>query len=551
MTHVSTVTGFGRWARQPRQPEQQHPQPCLARTNATEETPFRPPPQLPLELWNAVFCWLYPSQLGTIAVVSRTWCDLVQRHQVWKTIFVAAGLVVHPQIIPDRNWVPDYFELVQDKADKICEMCLKQHHKNESEGTLPVTMSTFNDNAAITIATTTTPTMTAPITKLSVPHFAIQMCRPCRIEYYSKNPEPIPSRLETFFWGDNNYKVIPVIDSLTATFLYGVSNYRIRTLPFVDAPSARAAPTTTNRHQTRRILQEVHVLQLARKFRGGDVGIEAYQAVHRRTCWVFSDPKDDAMKRRQLLLRSLLYDKGLPLLPMSLACNEFFRSGHGDPIEIVKELDADNWLKCCTSYYSPCNDVAYQVKLRLQPDGRNHICRPKRTPRHSKGDGEWNTLLALDKWLANRLYDGNYRSFKLDPEGPMKPPESVWPMLDKIDMGHTALVHAAQTAFDFLSKKNTVEVWEGCDYEVAKEIDIAVYQVRSIIYDATTATTRSTTTSEHGSGIKGSSRTLSMLLEDELGSGWETLVVQRVKTLIVNSKKNPPIRPTTPPPWQI
>ncbi|KAG0369174.1 hypothetical protein BGX24_002517 [Mortierella sp. AD032] len=286
MTHVSTVTGFGRWTRQPRQPEQ-------------------------------------------------TCCDLVQRHQVWKIIFVAAGLVVHPQIIADSNWVPDYFALVQDKADKICEMCLKQHHKNESEES---------------------------------EHYPSWMLHQLELRQPSS------------------------------------------TVAKPDASSKKYMSSSSLENSVEAML----VLRPIKLF-----------------------INDDAMKRRQSLLRSLLYDKGLPPLPMSLACNVFFRSGHGDPIEIVKELDADNWLKCCTSYNSPCIDVAYQVKLRLQPVGRNQICRPKRTPRHSEEDEEWNTLLALDKWLANRLYEGNYRSYKLDPEGPMKPPESVWPMLDKIDMGHT------------------------------------------------------------------------------------------------------------------
>ncbi|KAF9131148.1 hypothetical protein BGW39_002178 [Mortierella sp. 14UC] len=254
------------------------------------------------------------------------------------------------------------------------------------------------------------------------------MCRSCRVEHYSRDPEPIPSRLDPFFWGDNdNYNVMPRIDNVAAMFMY----------------------------------REPDVIQLARKVRRGDVGIAAYLVVSQRACWVFSEPKNDATKRRQLLLRSLLYNRGLSLPFRSVARNTFFQSGHGDPVEIVKELDVEDWFKCCTNYNNPKEDVTHQ----------------------------------------------------LDPEGPEteKPPEAIWPMLDKMDMGHAALVYAAHTIVQSLRKEGNrnIEFELGLD-----ELNMSADQVREIIDGATTIMT-----TEHNSESEGSPRTLSMLLEDELGFG--------------------------------
>ncbi|KAG0273970.1 hypothetical protein BGZ95_010239 [Linnemannia exigua] len=242
------------------------------------------------------------------------------------------------------------------------------------------------------------------------------------------NPEPIHSCLDPFFSGDTKYKGLSRIDNMSATFMYGMSPFFTRTLHFEDTLLSRPVQTIDDHRPTRRILQEVDVLQLARIFREGNVGIEAFRAVSQQTSWVYSEPKDDAMKHRQILLRSLVHDMR-PCPPQRpIACNKFFWFGHGDPIEIVKELEVENWIKWCRSYSCPSEDVAHQVKLRLQSDQiRRPIRAPKQTEEEERReeDEEWHKLLMLDKWLGDRLCEGTYRSYKLDPEEPMKPPESV------------------------------------------------------------------------------------------------------------------------------
>ncbi|KAF9902400.1 hypothetical protein EC991_004981 [Linnemannia zychae] len=352
-----------------------------------------------------------------------------------------------------------------------------------------------------------------------VPDTVIQMCRPCRIEYYAKHPEPIPSRLLPFFWGENDsYKVISRIDVLTAMI-------------FVPLRSSSLVP---GQNGSRSLFQESDILQLARQTRGGDVGIASYKSASKRTCWVFSDLKDDAVKRRQVLLRSLLYDKRLPLRPRSNVCNMFVQSGHGDPVEIVKELDVEDWLKCCTNYNSAIKEVTHQIRLR--PNGHNSA-RQASFQKKSKGqpnddaeeDKEWHKLVELDRWLMRRLYNANFHSYKLDPEGPMKPPEAIWPMLDSLDMGQNALDYAAHTVARSLRKEKSrkIDYELGLGFEDMDELDMSVDQVRKIIDDTTT-----TMTADQSSENEGPVRTLSMLLEDELGLSWDRLVVQRVKNLL-------------------
>ncbi|KAF9925297.1 hypothetical protein FBU30_004934 [Linnemannia zychae] len=362
----------------------------------------------------------------------------------------------------------------------------------------------------------------------------IQACRSCRIEYYTLHPEPIPKRLDPFTWGD--YEVLPRIDAQSAAYIYGLSAFGIRSLRFVNASQPRPSPLEYDSNRLMRLFHEPVVLQYARKIHGGDVGIAALHPDTPRTNWTCSDPKDDAAKQRQMLLRSLLYDKGLTPPPRSIACNTFVQSGHGDPIEIVKELDLENWLQCCTSYSNPYQDGSHQVKLRSNSDRRHQTMTASRPKKEKEDyhrsshkndeegeneDREWYKLLVLDNWLMKRLRDGKFQSYKLDPAGPEKPPESAWPLIDKIDMGHIALVFAAQTIVKFLM---TVRVDEGgMEEEYLDKLDMSIDQLKDVL--DTSAKKKSLKDDDN-------SYTLSMLLESELGSGWDRLAIQRAKNLI-------------------
>lgn len=331
---------------------------------------------------------------------------------------------------------------------------------------------------------------------------------------------------------------MPRIDECTASLTYGLPATYIRSLPFEDAPPSRTSihpdedGDLLRRDGTRRwlrmhILQESDVLQLARKVHGGDVGV-AYVCTlnisYSHGLWNRSEPKDDAAKRRRVYLRSLLYDGGIVPTLRSVACDAFVESGHGDPKEIVESLDVENWFRSCTNYAHPYKIETRYVKVRLLPDRRQtrlqDLFLDQKVDGGEEGeeDGEWYELSVLNNWLQTRLENGLYQSYKLDPEGPETPPKPIWPLIDMIDMGDTALAYAAECIVEVLMDER-----RGKDFgvEELEEFGLTVEQIREMI--------------DRRAGRGRGSRevlTLSTLLEDELGDGWETMVVQRVKNLL-------------------
>ncbi|KAF9341675.1 hypothetical protein BGZ91_004551 [Linnemannia elongata] len=508
---LDIITGFGKWVRQP-----------------------------------------HPRRPGLIAAVNKTWRNLVQGLKIWRLISSKAGLLVRSKFFPaDYEWIPDHFMLVQEKSQEICEECFGRIELMKVERVLPVGMvsdkfctrsrnnnnnhgdgdsdSTDNNNSFALAASSV------------VPDIMIQMCLPCRIDYFTKHPEPIPKHLDPFYYGDTSYKIMPRIDEYTAILTYGLPATYIRSLPFEDAPPSRTSihpdedgdllrHDGTRRLMRMHILQESDVHQLARKVHGGDVGI-AYVCTlnisYSHGLWNRSEPKDDAAKRRQVYLRSLLYDRGIVPTLRSVACDAFVESGHGDPKEIVESLDVEDWFRSCTNYAHPYKIETRYVKVRLLPDRRQtrlqELFLDQKVDGGEEGeggeeDGEWYELSVLNNWLQTRLENGLYQSYKVDPEGPETPPKPIWPLIDMIDMGDTALAYAAECIVEVLMDER-----RGKDFgvEELEEFGLTVEQIREMI--------------DRKAGRGRGSRevfTLSTLLEDELGDGWETMVVQRVKNLL-------------------
>ncbi|KAG0065444.1 hypothetical protein BGZ89_008325 [Linnemannia elongata] len=562
---LDTITGFGKWVRQPHplrpgQYQHQEQQPLTPSTAAvitttaesTITTFTNPRPsqlQLPPELWTQVFSFLYPSQLGPIAAVNKTWKNLVQGLKIWRLISSKAGLLVRSKFFPaDYEWIPDHFMLVQEKSQEICEECFGRFELMKVERVLPVGMVSDkfctrsrnnNNNHGDGDSDSTDNNNSFALAAASVvPDIMIQMCLPCRIDYFTKHPEPMPKHLDPFYYGGTSYKIMPRIDEYTAILTYGLPATYIRSLPFEYAPPSRTSihpdedgdllrSDGTRRLTRMHILQELDVHQLARKVHGGDVGI-AYVCTlnisYSHGLWNRSEPKDDGAKRRRVYLRSLLYDRGLAPTLRSVACDAFVESGHGDPKEIAESLDVENWFQSCTNYAHPYKIETRYVKVRLLPDRRQtrlqDLFLDQKVDGGEEGeeDGEWYELSVLNNWLQTRLENGLYQSYKLDPEGPETPPKPIWPLIDMIDMGDTALAYAAECIVEVLMEER-----RGKDFgvEELEEFGLTVEQISEMI--------------DRKAGRGRGSRevfTLSTLLEGELGDGWETMVVQRVKNLL-------------------
>jgi len=92
-------------------------------------------------------------------------------------------------------------------------------------------------------------------------------------------------------------------------------------------------------------------------------------------------------------------------------------------------------------------------------------------------DDDQHRMAALDEWLTHRLEQGQYRSYKLDPDTPERPPKAIWPMLDKIDMPHKMIVFAAEKVYKALEKKKHELRREGALDKIIK----SKAQVREIV----------------------------------------------------------------------
>ncbi|KAG0201999.1 hypothetical protein BGX33_009971 [Mortierella sp. NVP41] len=473
---LPTILGLGGWARQPKRSS-----PPLGQDSVSSSTH----PSLPPELWNKVFIWLYPSELQGPIAVNTTWRDLVQRHQVWTWICNKAKLGVRPKFLPQTvEWQPDHFALVQASAHEPCESC----DRPKEDRTLPVT-SIVNSVAS-----------------------RIQMCRDCQVSYYENNPEPIPKRLEPFCW--EGQMITAKIDSYTAVDVYSLPSSVIETLPF-GAHYVR----------TPELLLEADVLTHARQVFGGDVGYAAAHAryLHRRwnpdgdhrTSWDTLDLDDEAAKR-QILLRSLWYDEGLCTPPHKPISQAFVTSDLGNPQEIVKELRPSQWLRDFTNYDRNLpEDQLYTVKFRPQhgPAAQETV---EGTLTQAEADGEvvdWRKMIALDAWLTRQLERELYQSYKVDPDSPAKPPRSKWPLLDRIDMSDRVL----DFAFGMMISK-----WDLIKVEVnahgLEHPEMWTAQVKGMIDEYMRTEWP----------WQGDSSTLTSLLEEELGSEWCHLLVQKL-----------------------
>lgn len=283
--------------------------------------------------------------------------------------------------------------LVQEKLQEICEECFERFAPQKAKSVLPIGIvldkfgssnrnKNSNNDGDGDGDSKNNSNNSASASVPVVPDILIQMCRLCRKDYYTKHPEAIPRHLNPFLHG-NSHKIMPRIDGDAVRMIYGLSTAHIRSPPSEDAPPCRPSiHADDDRYQRRRdrqrrrtrmrIFQEADVLQLARKVHGGDVGIAHFYITICSSChgfWNKSEPQDNTAKRRQLLLRSLMYDRGIVPPTRSVACEAFVERGKGVPEVIVEDLDVENWYATRTNYYHP-NKIGnrQEVRLRLTPD---------------------------------------------------------------------------------------------------------------------------------------------------------------------------------------
>ncbi|KAK3843519.1 MAG: hypothetical protein J3R72DRAFT_420100 [Linnemannia gamsii] len=477
--------------------------------------------ELGSKLWEKIFLFFYPSELSTLASVNKEWRCRIYHLPVWQKICEEAGLTLPAYQLEAHNYErPNYYQLAHENADMICEECY----------TMTRPAGSFR---ALLVA----------IIDAEVPS-VIRMCRDCRVEYYIDNPEPIPDDVAPYKTGE--YTVTPRMTKGDAMKTYLLSNSDVMSLPYEIGRN----PYFGN-NSPMYLFEEQHVLRLARQVHGGDVGIAANRADSDYAGRKIPEPHNDVFKHRRNLLRSMVHDKGLHLPENAAICNIYIETGLGDPLEIVKELEVVDWFHRYTSY-DPTIDKAHLQQVKRRP----RINRHRRTlpegetmmSANSGGDAvqaiqdevmtkeeeeedDQHKMAALDNWLTRRLEQGKYRSFKLDPDDPKRPPKAIWPMLDKIDMTHKLLEFGAEKVCRFLEKKKNESDKVAKTKGQIREIVDAPEKSGSASRSSELSRQKRRKTDDEREGGKEEPK-LSTILEHDLGSDWHIQVVERAKELV-------------------
>ncbi|KAH7056537.1 hypothetical protein BKA57DRAFT_500877 [Linnemannia elongata] len=489
------------------------------------------------KLWHKI----YASELkGPESVDKESWSRL--RHlPVWQEICEKAGLTLpasHLEAQGSRK--PDYFKLAHENGEMICEQCYKMTRPAGSFRALPVVVSANGDDN--------------DDSKYGSSPQVMRMCRDCRVEYYIDHPEPVPDDVAPYKTGE--YTVTPRMTKGEAMKAYLLNGTDVMSLPYEIGRNPYFGSNSPMY-----LFEEQHVLRLARQVHGGDIGIAANRSDSEYAGRKIPEPHVDVVKHRRNLLRSMLHDKGLHLPEHAAICNIYIETGLGDPVEIVKELEVVDWFHRCTSY-DPSLDKAHLQQVRRRPRiNRRRETRPEGETLMSANSGglaaqsikdevmseeeeeedDHHKMAALDDWLTHRLEQGQYRSYKLDPQTPERPPKAIWELIDKIDIAQKMIDFAAEKVYWVLEKKK---------HELRRESGLDnVFKTKGKIREIVDAPDQGSARGRGGSELSRRKRRrvddegddesgeseetkLSTVMEHDVGPDWQSRVMERVKELV-------------------
>ncbi|KAK3810056.1 MAG: hypothetical protein J3Q66DRAFT_351978 [Benniella sp.] len=270
------------------------------------------------------------------------------------------------------------------------------------------------------------------------------------------------------------------------------------------------------------LMEQQNLLRLSREVHGGDIGIETYRADSGLADFMVVAPQDEAKRNRWSYLRSLLHDKGLEFPEECAMAHMYIETGLGDPLEIVKELDAIFWLQCYTNY-DPLIDKASlrQVKLRSRIDRQ-----VQDEPMTEEKEGDHHKMAALAEWLRRRLDQGNRYHWTMDTESHFPPPapEGVRQLLDKIDWGHILLMFAAEKLYRCEMEKQKQQN----GIEGAGDLHLSEQRLREMLDLHDQPVYGQTHEPRIWTGIKGGPK-LSVLLGGEFGGDWSDRVLEEAR----------------------
>ena len=275
-----------------------------------------PKPALSMELWSLILVELVhfpPSQLIELALSSKAMFSMVMGLPVWQNIINISCI----KPVTPRSKNTPYLQVYANRS-RICEQCYGYTAPRGSKAALPV-MSVEEGRS-------------------------VQMCLPCRKEYYQRHPEPIPISADNDEeHGQNQVPRRRIITKGHAQDMFRLQSYEMDTIPHdsVRNPHYRhAAPM--------RLYDMEAVRSHARHVHGGDVGIEAafvrsrmIMETRRRNLELRRRREEELRRQRREALEARLQSENLEERTARNELQQYINHGRTYSLEeTITELDA-------------------------------------------------------------------------------------------------------------------------------------------------------------------------------------------------------------------
>ncbi|KAK3811488.1 MAG: hypothetical protein JOS17DRAFT_842844 [Linnemannia elongata] len=145
---------------------------------------------VPVEVWEHILRYLYPSQLSRISMVNKNFCAIVSSLEVWSLMFVIAyGPKAHLRTLVGVPRSKCYMMFMCSSSLHVCERCFGLTGYNmDSKSKFPLPIP-------VLLPKRSTDTVKYLGERFD-PNFTIRMCLSCRQGHISTYEEPLPRRAE-------------------------------------------------------------------------------------------------------------------------------------------------------------------------------------------------------------------------------------------------------------------------------------------------------------------------------------------------------------------
>ncbi|KAH7055022.1 hypothetical protein BKA57DRAFT_240738 [Linnemannia elongata] len=196
--------------------------------------------RVPVEVWEQILSYLYPSQLSRISMVNKNFQSVVSLLEIWSRMFaIAHGPKAHLRPLLNIPKSKSYMTFMCSSSLHVCESCFDLTEYNASNlSKLPLPIPILLPRRSTNVATY--------LGEKFDPDWTIRMCLSCRQDHILNREEPYP-RL---------------------AYKNRLSPSQLRR----KYPCAQEVPDLPHA----KAIDEIAVIKILRLHFGGDVGVEAY-----------------------------------------------------------------------------------------------------------------------------------------------------------------------------------------------------------------------------------------------------------------------------------